>query len=227
MAKEMKKPGSPKGTPGKAAGPAKAKATKKALKRPTGELPKRNSRLAKFIKSSDSGKGFTKAETRTAAGKYRDAEKAAGPKGFGSLDKSGVALGKAEAATKKMRKPVAAKPAGRKPKSGSGVASKVAKRAKTVAREVRDVKTALSNTYRAGVAQAQYPGFNDNKQQLKKTVKALKKQVKEVGTAAITGKKGTTAGSTRTSMYDKRPPQKFSKNIIPTGVEYKKGTKRK
>jgi hypothetical protein len=124
-------------------------------------------------------------------------------------------------------KATGAKTSARKPKAGSGVASKVASRVKTTAREARDIKTALSNTYRAGVAQAQYPGFNDNKQQLKKTVKALKKQVKEVGTAAITGKKGTTAGSTRTTSYDKRPPQKFSKNIIPSGVEYKKGTKRK
>jgi len=83
-----------------------------AAKKPTGEFPKRNSSLAKFIKSSDSGKSFTQAEARTAAGKYRDMEKAAGPKGFsgmGALDRSGVALGKAEAAVKAMRKPAAKK----------------------------------------------------------------------------------------------------------------------
>jgi hypothetical protein len=92
---------------------ATKKATpRKATKRPTGELAKSNSKLAKFIMNSASGKNFTAAEARTAAGLYRDMEKAAGKKGFsgfGSLDKSGVALGKAEAAVKKMRKPAAAK----------------------------------------------------------------------------------------------------------------------
>ncbi len=83
---------------------AKTKPTpRKALKRPTGELSKSNSKLAKFIKGSASGKNFTAAETRTAAGKYREMEKAAG--GFRALDSSGVALGKAEAAVKKMGKP--------------------------------------------------------------------------------------------------------------------------
>jgi hypothetical protein len=76
---------------------------RKALKRPTGELSKSNSKLAKFIKSSNSGKDFTAAEARTAAGKYRDMEKAAG--GFRNMDTSGVALGKAKAAVKKMGKP--------------------------------------------------------------------------------------------------------------------------
>ena len=214
MAREAKKPGSPKGTPGKAAGPAKAKATKKALKRPTGELPKRNSRLAKFIKSSDSGKGFTKAEARTAAGKYRDAEKAAGPKGFGSLDKSGVALGKAEAATKKMRKPVAAKPAGRKPKAGSGVASKVVKRAKITAREARDIKTALG----AVATSAMLPKSVGRGP----TIKNLGRQIKETAVAAAKGKKGTTS-----DINARKLNTGFLKGDISLWEGYEKGKKRK
>lgn len=68
-----------------------------AVKRPTGELPKRNSDLAKFIAGVKSN-NLTPAQARVAAGLYRDMEKAAGQKGFsgfGSLDKSGAALGKA------------------------------------------------------------------------------------------------------------------------------------
>lgn len=193
-----KRAGSKKGTAGKAAGPAKAKVVKKALKRPTGELSKSNSSLAKFIKGSASGKDFTKAEARTAAGKYRDMANAKGGS-FRSLDAAGVALGKAEAATKKMRKP-AAKPAARGAKAGSSTVSKVGKalaktpagkvvsRAKTVAREVRDVPTAAANVIKSnrifpkgGVA--------------KFAKKDLKTQIKEVGTAIKSGKKGTQAAT--------------------------------
>ena len=84
MAREVsRKPASRKGTAGKAAGPAKAQTPRKMLKRPTGELSKTNSKLAKFIKGSGNAKGFTQAEARTAAGKYRDKAKAAG--GFGGF----------------------------------------------------------------------------------------------------------------------------------------------
>ena len=187
-------------------------APRKAMKRPTGELSKSNSKLAKFIKGSASGKDFTAAEARTAAGIYRDMEKAAGKKGysgFGSMDRSGAALGKAEAATKAMRKPKpAAKSTARKPKAGSSTVSKVGKalaktpagkvvkRAKTVAREVRDIPTAAANIYESrsipagGVA--------------KFAKKDLKKQIKEVGSAIKSGKKGTEAakqtGITRKEM---------------------------
>ena len=80
------------------------RAAKKSTARPTGELAKSNSNLAKFIYGHGMAKGFTMAEARIAAGKYRDAEKAAGPKGFGSLDRSGNALGLAIQQTRKMRK---------------------------------------------------------------------------------------------------------------------------
>jgi hypothetical protein len=192
MAREVsRKPGSRKGTPGKAAGPAKAKVVKKALKRPTGELSKSNSDLAKFIKGSASGKGFTKAEARTAAGKYRDMANAKGGK-FRSLDESGVALGKAEAATKKMRKP-AAKPAARGAKAGSSIASKVAnrtvKRVKTIAREVRDVPTSVANA--VSMYEANLGPNTKSGSQGRRMLKDIAKQTGEAVRSAATGKKGT------------------------------------
>lgn len=189
---ESKKMGktAPKGmgkTPAKAV--AKKPATKAAPKKPTGELPKRNSALAKFIKGSASGKGFTQAEARTAAGKYRNMEKAAGGfGGFGSMDKSGVALGKAEAATKAMRKP-AAKTTSRGAKAGSSTVSKVVKRAKTVAREVRDIPTAAGSI----IASRDVP----KGAAMKYAKKDLKTQIKEVGSAIKSGKKGTAAAQAR------------------------------
>ena len=65
---------------------------KKVLpKRPTGELPKRNSSLAKFITGTKSNK-LNAAEGRAAAGKFRDTVKKTGAK---TLDTTGAALGKA------------------------------------------------------------------------------------------------------------------------------------
>ena len=78
-----------------------------AANRPTGELPKRNSSLAQFIAGVKSN-NLTPAQARTAAGLYRDLGKAAGKKGFsgfGSMDMSGLALGKAVKQTQKMTKP--------------------------------------------------------------------------------------------------------------------------
>ena len=75
-------------------------------KRPTGELPKRNSSLAKFIAGGNKPK-LSMAESRIAAGKFRDAEKKVGGfKGIGALDSSGVALNKAK---KEAAKKTAAK----------------------------------------------------------------------------------------------------------------------
>lgn len=204
---------------------------KKKLKRPTGELPKRDSKLAKFIKGSASGKGFTKAEARTAAGKYTDMANARGGS-FGSLDASGVALGKAEAATMKMRKKVQkleteraraadkkAKPSvklkktnfdkiARSPKAGSSTVSKVVKRAKTVAREARDVKTAFGTSLRDQEQNVRRVAMGV-KPTGKNVGKNLRTQIKEVGSAIKSGKKGTSS-----DMYN-RPGA------------YKPGTKRK
>jgi hypothetical protein len=72
-----------------------------AAKKPTGELPKRNSKLAKIIGNNPTNK-LSIAEARAAAGKFRDAKKAAGGfKGVGAMDKSGAALGKAIESVKK------------------------------------------------------------------------------------------------------------------------------
>jgi len=68
-----------------------------AAKKPTGEFPKRNSNLAKFIAGTKSNQ-LNMAQSRVAAGKYRDIVKATGAKG---LDATGVALGKAVKATQK------------------------------------------------------------------------------------------------------------------------------
>jgi hypothetical protein len=72
-----------------------------AAKRPTGELPKRNSKLATMIAGTKSNK-LNPAQARAAAGKYRDAAKVAGGfKGVGAMDQSGAALGKAIKEVKK------------------------------------------------------------------------------------------------------------------------------
>jgi len=146
--KSLKKPASPKGTSGKAAGPAKAKA---------------------------------KASTS-----YSPAPMSAAAK------KKAAAAGKATGAKTK-------------PKS---LASKVVSRAKTVAREVRDVKTALGTSLRDQEQNVRRAAMGVGP--TKKNVGGnLKKQIKEVGSAIKSGKKGTSS-----DMYNK------------PGA-YKSGTKRK
>ena len=82
----------------------------------------------------------------------------------------------------------------RGPKAGSSVVSKVGKvagkvvgRAKTVAREVRDIPTAAANIY-----ESRSLPKGDVRKFAKKD---LKKQIKEVGSAIKSGKKGTQAAS--------------------------------
>ena len=81
------------------------KPKKKVLKRPTGQLSKSNSALAKFIASTKSN-NLSLAQSRVAAGKFEDIAKAT--PGFnrkmGYLDRSGAALGKAVKQTQKMTK---------------------------------------------------------------------------------------------------------------------------
>ena len=88
----------------------------------------------------------------------------------------------------------AKKAASRGPKAGSSVVSKVGKvagkvvgRAKTVAREVRDIPTAAANIY-----ESRSLPKGDVRKFAKKD---LKKQIKEVGSAIKSGKKGTQAAS--------------------------------
>ena len=110
----------------------------------------------------------------------------------------------------------------------AGVVGKVAKRAKTVAREVRDVPTALANTAsvtysRMGNAPLKVPG--------KVLAKDLAKQVGEAARAVATGKKGTTPLKTYNDYKnkDKRWYSSNKKNReqldVPKGI--KPGKKRK
>ena len=73
-------------------------------------------------------------------------------------------------------------------------AGKVVSRAKTVAREVRDIPTAVGTVIRATAAGKPKAGTNTptNKQAMYAKYD-LKKQVGQVGTAIKTGKKGTAA----------------------------------
>ena len=79
-------------------------------------------------------------------------------------------------------------------KAGPSVASKVAKRVGTVAREGRDLVTAASSTAKAGLDAAR----TGKAFALKKNLQDLPKQVKEVGAAAVKGKIGTPALETNT-----------------------------
>jgi hypothetical protein len=244
MAREMKKPGSPKGTPGKAAGPAKAKATKTATKRPTGESPKRISGYADYLQ--ERRPGISKSAAAAQAGKVRDkgfdvskfdkpafrskvsvkptftdAEKAklkkltkASASGKLSMDQKMELKGlknmqtksrsyspKPMSASAKTKAKAAGKATGAKTKPKS-VASKVVSRAKTVAREVRDIPTAIGNI---NAVVRNTPGTTakgGKPRQLKNAAKNIVKQVREVKKAAVTGKAQTPSKRYMTLMGD-------------------------
>lgn len=113
-----------------------------------------------------------------------------------------------------------------KPNAVEKLVQDVTNRYRVTAREARDIVTAVSNVGRSAIATAQYPDKAGRKQ-VANSVKDLTKQVKETGKAAATGKSGTTAGKTNTTSYDKRLPEKISKNVVPSSVEFEKGKKRK
>jgi hypothetical protein len=75
---------------------------KMPAKKPMGELPKRNSNLAKFIAGNSKVNKLNPAQSRVAAGKYREIVKATGAK---TMDQTGVALGKAIKITQKKAAP--------------------------------------------------------------------------------------------------------------------------
>jgi hypothetical protein len=121
------------------------------------------------------------------------------PKKAGKLNEAEQALkykkGKAERARiadKKSKPKPKPKPKSLASKVG-GAAGKVAKRAKTVAREVRDIPTAVSTV----VSGRDVPGRNSSRGGGKFAVKDLKTQIKEVGSAIKSGKKGTEAAQVR------------------------------
>jgi hypothetical protein len=80
----------------------------------------------------------------------------------------------------------------------------IAKRAGVTAREIRDVVTA------AGTIQT-----SSTKKQMNKANKNIVKQIKEVGTAALTGKKGTSSDQATIKKFKDKPNT------------YTSGTKRK
>jgi hypothetical protein len=195
MAKEAKKPGSPKGTPGKAAGPAKAKEKSKTRE------------MRGYIAPAP------KSKTREMRGYIAPAKKKATPsKGSTSYSpKPMTAAAKKKAAA--AGKATGAKTSARKPKAGSGVVSKVAGRAKTVRREVRDVPTALGTSVMgylnpSGIVK---PG---------PSTKNLAKQIKEAGRAVLTGKKGTASDRNTRSVRGEF-------GTVTGRYGYEKGKKRK
>ena len=94
-----------------------------------------------------------------------------------------------------MRKSVA-KPAAKMAKSKPSTIQQVAKRFGVTAREARDIATAVSTaakvTARTGAGKTTWGRPSQ--------VAEVARQVKEVGVAAVTGKKGTSAGKT-TKQY--------------------------
>jgi hypothetical protein len=110
-------------------------------------------------------------------------------------------------------KATGAKVTARKPKAGSGVASKVAGRAKTIAREVRDVPTAVGTSVM---------GYLNPSGIVKRgpSTKNLAKQVKEAGRAVLTGKKGTASDRNTRSVRGEF-------GTVTGRYGYEKGKKRK
>ena len=144
-----------------------------AAKRPTGELPKRNSNLAKFIAGNAKTNKLNPAQSRVAAGKYRDTVKKTGAK---TMDQTGAALTKAIRDTRKS----SAKPS---------TVQQVAKRFGITAREARDIATAVGTLAVGTKRNIKGDLYSSSKM----PVQNLVRQVKEVGTAAVKGKRGTTS----------------------------------
>jgi hypothetical protein len=181
MAREVsRKPASRKGTAGKAAGPAKAKAS-------TSYSPAPMSAAAKK-KAAKDGK-FVSA--------YSKAKQA---------------------------------PAKRGAKAGTSTVSKVVKRAKTTAREARDVVTAVGTVGNAAYNTVTnktnpFKATVTSKKNIAGSVKNLAKQVKETRTAALTGKKGTTSaqsgGRARGPKYTTNSGGSFQERELKTGKKRK------
>jgi hypothetical protein len=106
-------------------------------------------------------------------------------------------------------------------KAGPSIASKIAKRVGTTAREARDVVTSVSGAGRA-VALTAMKGGKTTDAALR-AIKNVGTQVKETAVAAKTGKKGTEAATVKPS-YVRYPDGKPTKM---TGAYVKEGKKRK
>jgi hypothetical protein len=101
-----------------------------------------------------------------------------------------------KAKLKKELKPL--KEGGARSKSGGSALSAVAKRFGITAREARDIATAVGSAATA-IRKSPQEGMP-----VKKIVKNVAKQVKEVGTAATTGKKGTSAYQVKPNAASQR-----------------------
>ena len=110
-----------------------------------------------------------------------------------------------------------------------GAAGKIAKRAKTTAREARDVATAVGTAAKAVAGskgkQEQYgtsAGFKGaKKRNIGSALKNVGKQIKETGKAAATGKKGTTSDKF-IPMSERSKTAKYQDTVL-----YRSGKKRK
>jgi len=140
-----------------------------AAKRPKGELPKRTSGYADYLK--ERRPNITTSAAAAQAGRVRD-------KGYDT------------SAFKKQAAKPAAKPAERS-KAGASTVAAVAKRFGVTAREARDIATAVGNIGAVVRNQAKTGAAGGVKKQLGAAVKEVKKQVSETAKAATTGKKGT------------------------------------
>jgi hypothetical protein len=152
-----------------------------AAKRPKGELPKRTSGYADYLK--ERRPNISKSAAAAQAGRVRE-------KGYDTS-----AFKKAAPA-----KP-AAKPAARS-KSGASTVAAVAKRFGVTAREARDIATALG-TAATNVKTGATKSFKT------KDVENIKRQVKETARAAVTGKKGTASNLSINAWPSKKDEKKY------------------
>ena len=102
-------------------------------------------------------------------------------------------------------------------KSGASTAAAVAKRFGITAREARDIATALGTVAGRAVKGGDATGKG-------KDIANLKKQIKEVGVAAKTGKKGTTSDIEGRTV---EMPKGSGRYTLDRTYGYEKGKKRK
>ena len=150
-----------------------------AAKRPKGELPKRTSGYADYLK--ERRPNISKSAAAAQAGRVRDA----------GYDTSAFKKTAKDKNLSQIKKTNADKPA--RSKSGASALKEVTKRFGITAREARDIATAVSTaakvTARTGAGKTTWARPSQ--------IAEVAKQVKEVGVAAATGKKGTSAGQTK------------------------------
>ncbi len=125
--------------------------------------------------------------------------------GLNAVNSSAKTAGRAKNVSRKLGKAADAKYAASKaaPKGVSAIGA-VAKRFNVTAKEARDIARAVGNVAESARA-SRGTGSTYGKAALKASVKDLKKQVKETGKAAITGKKGTPAGKLKYDVDTGKP----------------------